>query len=628
MTHHTLAQPTLAAITGHGVLQLVLYVVVLIALVKPLGWFMARVFDGAPGSAPLGLGAALGWLERLTYRLCGVRVHAIGSKPANLEMSWKPYAVGILLFNALGFIAVFGLQRLQHLLPANPAGLGPVESGSAFNTAISFVSNTNWQGYGGEVTMSYLTQMLGLGVQNFLSAATGIAVLVALIRGLSRTSASTIGNCWVDLTRVTLYVLLPLSAVLAVVLVSQGVVQTLAKPQEVTLTVPLSYIDAVMNNAGVVVKNVDGTDQTTTVTVTRQTIPLGPAASQIAIKQLGTNGGGFFNANSAHPLENPTPLSNFLQLLAILLIPAALCWTFGEMVHDRRQGWAVLTAMLFIFVPLLVATYWFEAQGNPRVAAAAPVVDQSSSLLVPGGNMEGKEARFGIAGSAEWAAATTAASNGSVNAMHDSFTPLGGLVPMWLMQLGEVVFGGVGSGLYGMLMFVIVAVFVAGLMVGRTPEYLGKKIDPLEMKMAAIVVLVPCALVLVGTAVAVVLPQGTGSASNPGPHGFSQILYAFSSAGNNNGSAFAGLSANTPFYNLSLGLAMWFSRFWIIVPVLAVAGSLAAKRVTPTTHGTLPTHTPVFILMLVAVVIIVGALTFVPALALGPIVEQLQLAGK
>lgn len=637
MMLQALALSTLSAITGNGVLQLGLYLVALVALVKPLGWFMARVFDGKPGSAPLGLGFLLGWLERVIYRLCGVRVTTIGSKPANTEMGWKPYAVGILLFNAFGFFAVYGLQRLQHLLPANPAGLGPVEGGSAFNTAISFVSNTNWQGYGGEVTMSYLTQMLGLGVQNFLSAATGIAVLVALIRGLSRKSASTIGNCWVDLTRATLYVLLPLSAILAIALVSQGVVQTFANPQDVALTVPLTYDDPVMKTdaSGGRVNDADGkpvptldaagTPITKPVAVTTQTIPLGPAASQIAIKQLGTNGGGYFNVNSAHPLENPTPLSNFLQMLAILLIPAGLCFTFGEMVEDRRQGWAVLAAMLVIFVPLLGATYWFEAQGNPKINAASTMVDQSASSLSPGGNMEGKESRFGIANSALWAAATTAASNGSVNSMHDSYTPLGGLIPMWLMQLGEVVFGGVGSGLYGMLMFVIVAVFVAGLMVGRTPEYLGKKIEPFEMKMAAIVVLVPCALVLVGTAVGVILPQGTSSTSNPGPHGFSQILYAFSSAGNNNGSAFAGLSANTPFYNLALGLAMWFSRFWIIVPVLAVAGSLAAKKVTPTTSGTLPTHTPVFVLMLVAVVIVVGALTFVPALALGPIVEHLQL---
>ncbi len=594
--------PTLAAITGSGMLQLAFYLVALVALVKPLGWFIARVLDGRAGEAPLGLGIALGWLERGIYTLCGIRTD---SDRRPVEVGWKSYAVGILVFNAIGFLAVYALQRLQHILPANPAGIGPVEAKSAFNTAISFATNTNWQGYGGETTMSYLTQMLGLGVQNFLSAATGIAVLAALIRGLARKSSSTIGNCWADLTRVTLYILLPLSTVLALALVSQGVVQSFRAPQEVTLTVPLTAADGA--------------------TVATQTIPLGPAASQIAIKQLGTNGGGFFNANSAHPLENPTALSNFLQVLAILLIPAALCWAFGDMVRDRRQGWALLAAMLVIFVPLLAATYTFEARGNPGIGALG--VETTTRLGALGGNMEGKEARFGIANSALWAAATTAASNGSVNAMHDSFTPLGGLIPMWLMQLGEVVFGGVGSGLYGMLMFVVVAVFVAGLMVGRAPEYLGKKIEPFEMKMAMLCVLVPCAIVLVGTAVAVLVPEGN-TTSNPGAHGFSQILYAFSSAGNNNGSAFAGLTANTPFYNISLGLAMWFSRFWIIVPVLAVAGSLAAKKVTPTTSGTLPTHTPVFVVMLVAVVLIVGALTFVPALALGPVVEHLQLVGK
>ena len=594
--------PTLAAITGSGVLQLVIYLAVLLALVKPLGWFMARVLEGKAGEAPLGLGRALGWLERGIYAHCGIRTDEDG-RP--VETGWKPYAIGMLFFNALGFLAVYGLQRLQSTLPANPAGLGAVEAKSAFNTAISFATNTNWQGYGGETTMSYLTQMLGLSVQNFLSAATGIAVLAALIRGLARKSSATIGNCWADLTRITLYILLPLSIALAMALVSQGVVQTFRGPQEITLTVPLTTSDGAA--------------------ITTQTIPLGPAASQIAIKQLGTNGGGFFNVNSAHPLENPTALSNFLQLLAILLIPAALCWSFGEMVRDRRQGWAVLAAMLLIFVPLLAATYAFEAKGNPAISALG--VDTTGGMGELGGNMEGKEARFGVANSALWAAATTAASNGSVNSMHDSYTPLGGLIPMWLMQLGEVVFGGVGSGLYGMLMFVIVAVFVAGLMVGRAPEYLGKKIEPFEMKMAMVCVLVPCAIVLVGTAMAVLVPEGS-TTSNPGPHGFSQILYAFSSAGNNNGSAFAGLTANTPFYNIALGLAMWFSRFWIIVPVLAVAGSLAAKRVSPTTSGTLPTHTPVFVLMLVAVVVIVGALTFVPALALGPVVEHLQLVGK
>ncbi|CAN5731759.1 potassium-transporting ATPase subunit KdpA [soil metagenome] len=668
--------------TVSGITQLCLFFAVLLALVKPLGWFMARVYESAPGHAPLGLGLIFGPVERLIYTLAGIRhpdqdsvataaaARAQGD-PAPLspllEMGWKHYTVGIVLFNALGFIAVYAIQRFQHFLPANATGLGQVSPDSSFNTAISFITNTNWQGYGGEVTMSYLTQMLALGVQNFFSAATGLAVLVALIRGLSRRSSRTIGNCWIDLTRSTLYILLPLSLILACVLVTQGVVQTFRAPQEIALTVPTSYADPVKDAAGVTLKNADGTDKTVDVKVLTQSIPLGPAASQIAIKQLGTNGGGFYSVNSAHPLENPTQLSNFLQVLSILLIPAALCWTFGEMVRDRRQGWAVLAAMLVIFVPLLAATYAFEAAGNPRLAAllvdqaarpstntpvdeafvraktdtpaATPLTDTpavaagatsvpaltTSATTAPhsGGNMEGKETRFGIANSALWAAATTAASNGSVNSMHDSFSPLGGLIPMWLIQLGEVVFGGVGSGLYGMLMFVIVAVFVAGLMVGRTPEYLGKKIDPFEMKMAALAVLVPCGIVLLGTAAGVLFPGGA-TTSNPGAHGFSQILYAFSSAGNNNGSAFAGLSANTPFYNLALGTAMFFSRYWIIVPVLAVAGSLAAKKRTPATSGTLPTHTPVFVTMLVAVVIIVGALTFVPALALGPIAEELQ----
>ena len=608
--------------TVNGVLQLVLFVGVTLLLVKPMGWFMARVFQGKVGTAPLGLGVILGPVEKAIYLLCGVRYDADG---APREMGWRLYAVGILLFNVLGFIAVFALQRFQHVLPANPAGLGAVEAGSAFNTAVSFVTNTNWQGYSGEVTMSYLTQMLGLGVQNFLSAATGIAVAIALIRGLSRKSASTIGNCWADLTRCTLYILLPLSAVLAIFMVSQGVVQSFRPAQGVTLTVPLTYSEPVTDGAGTTLKNADGSEQTRTVVVSTQSIPLGPAASQIAIKQLGTNGGGHFNANAAHPLENSTALSNFLQTLAIFLIGGGLCWTFGEMVRDRRQGWAVLSAMVVIFVPLLAVCYWAEASGNPRLTALG--IDQTAGAMQPGGNMEGKESRFGIAGTALFATVTTSASCGAVNGMHDSFTPLGGLVPMWLMQLGEVVFGGVGSGLYGMLMFVIVAVFVGGLMVGRTPEYLGKKIDPFEMKMAAIAVLVPCALALVGTAVAVAVPEGR-TTSNPGAHGFSQILYAYTSASANNGSAFAGLSANTPFHNWALGVCMGISRFWIIVPVLAVAGSLAGKKATPTTSGTLPTHTPVFVLMLVSVVIIVGALTFVPALALGPIVEHLQLTGK
>lgn len=598
--------------TLNGVLQLMLYLVALIALAKPLGWFMARVYEGKP----CGLDRVLGPIERLFYRLAGVR--------ADVEMGWKSYAVATLLFNAIGFIAVYALQRLQGALPLNPQGLGAVSPDSSFNTAVSFATNTNWQGYGGETTMSYLTQMLGLGVQNFVSAATGMAVLVALIRGIARRSSATIGNFWVDLTRSTLYILLPLSVILATVLVSQGVVQTIRPYQTVSLTQPLSYDDPAKDDTGDAVNSPVGEPRTRNVKVTEQVLPLGPAASQIAIKQLGTNGGGFYNVNSAHPYENPTPLSNFLEMLSILLIAAALCWTFGEMVGDRRQGWALLAAMTAIFVVLLAVCVWSEQAGNPKLASLG--IDQAASALQTGGNMEGKEARFGVANSALWATATTAASNGSVNAMHDSFTPLGGLVPMWMMQLGEVIFGGVGSGLYGMLMFVLVAVFVAGLMVGRTPEYLGKKIEPFEMKMAAIAVLVPNALVLLGTAGGALWPSNAANVPNPGAHGFSEILYAFSSASNNNGSAFAGYGANNPFNNIALGVCMFFSRYWIIVVVLAIAGALAAKKPVPVTAGTLPTHTPVFIGWLIAVVIIVGALTFVPALALGPVVEHLQAA--
>jgi K+-transporting ATPase ATPase A chain len=467
--------------------------------------------------------------------------------------------------------------------------------------------------------------MLGLTVQNFLSAATGMAVLVAFVRGFRRVSADTIGNFWVDLVRSTLYILLPLSVVGAVVLVSQGVVQTFSASKTVELVQPVDYDNPKTDAAGQPVKDEKGNPVTEPATAKEQTIAVGPAASQVMIKQLGTNGGGFFNVNSAHPLENPTPLSNFVEVLSILLIGAALCYTFGALVKDTRQGWAVLAAMTIVFVALLAVAAWAENQGNPALAALG--ADQAASAAQPGGNMEGKEARFGIANSALWATATTAASNGSVNSMHDSFTPLGGLVPMWMMQLGEVIFGGVGSGLYGMLVFAIIAVFIAGLMIGRTPEYLGKKIEAFEMKMASIVILVPPLLVLVGTAVAVMLPQGLSSLANPGAHGFSEILYAFSSAGNNNGSAFAGLNANTPFYNTALGLAMWFSRYWLLVPVLAIAGSLAAKKAVPAGPGTLPTHTPLFVVLLVSTVLLVGALTFVPALALGPIVEQLMLYG-
>jgi K+-transporting ATPase ATPase A chain len=551
----------------------------------------------------------------LIYRVAGVDEKS--------EVGWKRYALGLFLVNLLGVIVVYLLQRWQGALPLNPQSFGAVSADSSFNTAVSFATNTNWQGYAGESTMSYLTQMLGLAVQNFLSAATGMAVLVALIRGFARRQVTEIGNFWVDLTRSTLYILLPLSLLLAVVLASQGVVQSFQSYRTVSLLEPLSIQTPVKNEAGEAVVDASGQAVTKTEQITEQTIPLGPAASQIAIKQLGTNGGGFFNVNSAHPLENPTPLANFLEMLAILLIPAALCYTFGLMVKDTRQGWAILIAMLVIFVPLTFGCVAFEQAGNPQLAALG--VDQHASTLQSGGNMEGKETRFGIANSALWATATTAASNGSVNAMHGSFTPLGGLIPLWLMELGEVVFGGVGSGLYGMLMFAIVAVFIAGLMVGRTPEYLGKKVESFEMKMASLTLLIPPAVALVGTAIASVLPAGTAGVGNPGAHGFSEILYAFSSAGNNNGSAFASISANTPFYNVMLGIAMWISRYWLIIPVLAIAGSLASKRATAVTVGTLPTHTPLFITMLVGVVLLVGALTFVPALALGPVVEHLQM---
>jgi potassium-transporting ATPase potassium-binding subunit len=596
--------------TGNGILQIAFYLVVLLALAKPLGAYMARVYEGRP----IVLDRILGWLERLIYRASGVVPGA--------EMGWKTYALTMLLFNLAGLLAVYVLQRLQGVLPLNPAGLSAVSPDSSFNTAVSFATNTNWQGYGGETTMSYLTQMLALTVQNFVSAATGMAVAVALIRGFARRSAETIGNFWVDLTRTTLYILLPLSFVFALVLVSQGVVQTFGPYAKVAVVQPSEYDEPVTDKDGKPVLDEKGQPKTKKSTLTEQVIAVGPAASQIAIKQLGTNGGGFFNVNSAHPFENPTPLSNFLELLAILQISAALCYTFGVMVGDTRQGWAVLAAMTVIFVALLLVCVVAEQNGHVLVKQG---VDHTASALQSGGNMEGKEVRFGIANSALWATATTAASNGSVNAMHDSFTPIGGLVPMWLIQLGEVIYGGVGSGLYGMLMFAIIAVFVAGLMVGRTPEYLGKKIEAYEMKMSSLVILITPALVLIGTSVGVVTAAGKAGIANPGIHGFSEILYAFSSASNNNGSAFAGLSANTPFYNTALGLCMLFGRYWLAVPVLAIAGALARKKIVPVGAGTLPTHTPLFVGLLVGVVLLVGALTFVPALALGPIVEHLTL---
>jgi len=518
-------------------------------------------------------------------------------------MDWKTYAIALLLFNLAGLILVYLLQRVQGLLPLNPLNLGAVRPDLAFNTAVSFATNTNWQNYSGETTLSYLTQMSGLTVQNFLSAASGIAVLVAMIRGFVRHSTTTVGNFWVDMTRSILYVLLPLSIVLALLLVSQGVVQTLRGSQDIHL------LQATQNVQGIVVDN--------------QSLAVGPAASQIAIKQLGTNGGGFFNVNSAHPFENPTPFSNFLEMLSILLIPAALCYTFGKMVGDTRQGWAILAAMSLIFVAMLAITISVEMKPSPVVTGLN--VDSISSNLQPGGNMEGKEVRFGIVDSAIWATATTSASNGSVNAMYDSFSPIGGMIPMWLMQVGEVVFGGVGSGLYGMLAFVIIAVFVAGLMVGRSPEYLGKKIEAYEMKMSALIVLIPVLLVLIGTAIAVSLPAGREAIFNNGPHGFSEILYAFSSVGNNNGSAFAGIGGDTVFFNVIFGLVMLISRYWLAIAVLAIAGSLVRKKTVPVSPGTLTTHSPLFVFWLIAIVIIVGALSFIPALSLGPVIEYLQI---
>jgi len=596
--------------TTNGIVQLAFYVVVLLVLAKPLGAYMARVFEGRQ----LALDRALGWLERLIYRAGGIR-------PTE-EMGWKTYALAMLAFNFLGLLAVYVLQRAQGILPLNPQGMAAVSPDSSFNTAVSFATNTNWQGYAGESTMSYLSQMLALTVQNFVSAASGMATMVALIRGFARRSAETIGNFWVDLTRTTLYILLPLSVILALALVSQGVVQTFSAYPKATVLQTSEYDEPVIDKDGKPVLDAKGQPTTKKSKLTEQVIAVGPAASQIAIKQLGTNGGGFFNANSAHPLENPTPLANFLEMLSILLISAAVCYTFGVMVGDTGQGWTVLAAMTVIFVVLLGTCYLAEQNGAVFVKQG---VDHTASAVQSGGNMEGKETRFGIASSAIWATATTSASNGSVNSMHDSYTPMGGLVPMWLIQLGEVVYGGVGSGLYGMLMFAIVAVFVAGLMVGRTPEYLGKKIEAYEMKMASLVILITPTLVLVGTAVGVVTVAGKAGIANPGVHGFSEILYAFSSASNNNGSAFAGLSANTPFYNTALGLCMLFGRYWLAIPVLAIAGSLARKKTVPAGPGTLPTATPLFVGLLVGVVILVGALTFVPALALGPIVEHLTL---
>lgn len=590
-------------ITEIGLLQIVAYLLILLLLVKPLGWYMAQVYEGK-SSWISRVGAPL---ERFVYRLCHIDIKQ--------EMDWKRYLLAMLVFNLFGLLAVYFIARLQAYLPFNPQNFAAPMPHLAFNTAASFATNTNWQSYGGETTMSYLTQMLALTTQNFLSAATGMSLLIALSRGISRYESKNLGNFWVDTVRGTVYILLPLSLIFALILVSQGVIQNLKPNESAHLIQAVSYQQPMLDKAG------------QPKTLSTQVIPMGPVASQIAIKQLGTNGGGFFNVNSAHPFENPTPFTNFLEMLAILLIPAALCYTFGIIVNDKRQGWAILAAMYLLFIPFIAVAVISEQAGNPALTAMG-VNPAATSNDYPGGNMEGKETRFGIINSALWAVATTSASNGSVNAMHDSFTPLGGLAPLWMMHLGEVVFGGVGSGLYGMLMLVIITVFVAGLMVGRTPEYLGKKIEPYEMKMASIAVLIMPLIVLVSTAVGSVTTAGVSSIANPGMHGFSEILYAFTSMGNNNGSAFAGLNANTPFYNLIGGFMMLISRYWIAIPAIAIAGSLARKKIIPISSGTLATHTPLFILLLVSVTIIIGALSFLPALALGPIVEHLNLWGQ
>ena len=558
--------------TLNGWMQIAVYCLVVLALVKPLGLYMTHVFTGER----TWLSPVLRPVERVLYRLCGI--------DEKHEQHWLAYTVAMLVFHVGGFLLLYAVLRLQHMLPFNPEAQGPMAEDLAFNTSASFVTNTNWQNYGGESTLSYLSQMLGLTHQNFLSAATGIVLAIALIRGFARRSARTVGSFWVDLTRCTLYVLLPLCIPLTLFYVWQGVPQTLAASLHAT-----------------------------TLEGAQQTIAVGPVASQLAIKMLGTNGGGFFNANSAHPFENPTALSNFVQMVTIFALGAALTNVFGRMVGDQRQGWAILAAMGVMFLAGVAVTVWSEAAGSPVLNA----------LGLQGGNMEGKELRFGIVGSALFAVITTAASRGAVNAMHDSFTALGGMIPMINMQLGEIIVGGVGAGLYGMLVFVVVTIFVAGLMVGRTPEYLGKKIEAREVKMAMLAILCLPLMMLGGTAVAVVLPSAVASIANPGPHGFSEILYAYTSAASNNGSAFGGLSGNTVYYNLTLAAGMLVGRFFVIIPAMAIAGSLAAKKTVPASTGTFPTHGALFVGLLVGVILIVGGLTFFPSLAVGPIVEHL-----
>ena len=590
---------------------LVLALVVLCA--KPLGHYIAAVMEGRPNFA-LRWGARL---ERWIYRLCGIDVGE--------EMSWSRYAIGLLIFNLTGALVVYALQRLQQWLPFNPQHFSAVSADSSFNTAVAFTTNTDWQGYSGESTMAYLTQSAGLAVQNFLSAATGLAVAVALIRGFTRRSAATIGNFWVDVTRSSLYVLLPLSVLLAVALIGQGVIQNVHSYRDATTIEKLTYDNPKTDSEGKPLLDDKGNPVTESVTTQTQVLPMGPVASQEAIKELGTNGGGFFNANSSHPFENPTALSNFLEIAAILLIPLALTYTFGILVGDRRQGFALMAAMLILFAALAAIAFVSEQGGNPLTASQG--IDAASTASQSGGNMEGKETRFGIAASALFASATTGTSTGAINSVHDSMMPMGGFVPLFLMQLGELTPGGVGTGIYTILIFAILGVFIAGLMIGRTPEYLGKKIQAREMKLASIFILTTPTLVLIGTAIAVMTTGGKAGVFNPGAHGFSEVLYAFTSAGNNNGSAFAGLSANTVFYNVSLGIVMWLGRFWPIVATLAIAGSLAAKKRVPVTEGTMPTHGALFVSLLIGTIVLIGVLNYVPALALGPVVEHFMLSG-
>ncbi|HEY2685677.1 MAG TPA: potassium-transporting ATPase subunit KdpA [Steroidobacteraceae bacterium] len=583
-------------------------------LARPLGHYIAAVMGDSKARIPKLLERG----ERSLYRLAGV--------DPNVEMSWFRYARALLVFNLFGALLLYALARLQAHLPMNPQGFAAMTGDLSFNTAVSFVTNTDWQAFSGESAASYFTQMAGLALQNFLSAATGLAVAIALIRGFKRTGAKLIGNFWVDATRASLYVLLPLSLLLAVMLAGQGVIQNFESYKTATTVESLHYDNPKFDAEGNGLKDAAGKPLTGPAVSRAQILPMGPVASQEAIKELGTNGGGFFNANSAHPYENPTPFSNALEIIAILLIPFALTFAFGTLIGDTRQGVALLCAMLVLFATLAGVGFAAEQRGNPLLATLP--IDQSASPSQSGGNLEGKETRFGIAGSTLFAAATTATSTGAVNSAHDSFMPMGGFVPMFLMQLGEVAPGGVGTGLYSMLIFAILGVFIAGLMIGRTPEYLGKKIEAQEMKLASIFILTTPILVLAGTAIAVMSDAGAGAVSNPGPHGFSEILYAFTSAGNNNGSAFAGLSANLPFYNVALGLVMWLGRFWPIVATLAVAGSLAAKKRVPVSEGTMPTHGPLFIVLLIGTILLIGVLNYVPALALGPVAEQFQLLAQ